>query len=331
MSPNLRRASVLAAVVALAGVSACARRPAAAPVVSGAEVIVDRSPGPMQLPIATRLGDDLKAIGLDPKDLPPLETLDAKTKRRLMTSFSESLGVPCNGCHAEGDFSVDTRRKRVAKRMYNELVRVLATTSGEAVFCDSCHQGAMFFLDRRDKAKVADFMIDGMVGKLKRVDGTDHDCATCHGDNPDFAFIARWKGAPAPDIDTHPPARRVEHATPVVPVPPPAPAAAAAARKKSAPPRQACGDKNNLCPLQVWMRTNISPAVVANDAGALAKALDRVAALSPDPSWDWSEISRRGAEAARRGDIDEARKSCRECHDAYKALWREKYRSKAVR
>jgi hypothetical protein len=321
---------LLVLVLLLATLAACAKpaSPVRAPVLEQAVVI--KTPGPMRPPVPTRLGRDLAALGLDPKNHPPIETLDIGTKRRLMKTFSQSLGVPCVGCHAEGDLAADTHRKRVAKRMYNELVRVLAMEDGQPVFCDSCHQGAMFFLDRRDKTKLADYMSDGMAGKMKRADGKDHDCATCHGDAPDFAFIAGWKREPAPDVDLHPaaPAQAPAGAEP------PSPSRAAAAPAKPRPvARKAmrdCGDKNNLCPLQKWMRKNVSPAVAANDAAALATALDRIAKLSPDPSWTWAEMSRTAADAARRGDIAEARKSCQGCHNAYKASWREKYRTRVV-
>jgi hypothetical protein len=323
---------VLVAATIASGLTACFSHGAAqAPSLSFAEPVVDKSPGPMRPPVPTQLGAELASLGLDPKKLPPIETLDPAVKRRLMRTFSRSLGVPCIGCHAEGDFAADTRRKRVAKRMYNELVRVLAMEDGQPVFCDSCHQGSTILLDRRDKNKLADFMSDAFVGKLARADGKDHDCATCHGDAPDFGFITRWKSEPAPDLVPPPrkqaapaaeaPAMSAEPTKQVTPPPRPA----------VAPVRKDCGDKNNLCPLQTWMRKNVSPAVVAGDTAALANALDRIAKFSPDPSWSWEEISRAAAAAARSGDMTEARKSCQACHNAYKAAWREKYRTRVVR
>ena len=115
---------------------------------------------------ASTMGDTLKAAGLDPANLPPIETLDPKTRLRVMRTFTESLGVACVDCHAGLDFAADTRRKRVAKRMWNEMTRVVAldsppagaTADAAAVYCDSCHQGDMFILDRRDKAKVTTFI-----------------------------------------------------------------------------------------------------------------------------------------------------------------------------
>jgi hypothetical protein len=325
--------------IALAGVLvACAPlvgAPEKAP--PAPEIVVPHAPGPMRPVHATKMGEAIAAIGLDPKDLPPLETIDAKRRLRLMRTFSDALGVPCVGCHARDDFAADTRRKRVAKRMWNEVVRVLALEGGEPVYCDSCHQGSMFVLDRRDKAKVSDFMSDVFVGTLKRQDGRDHGCETCHGDPPEFAFLTSWKSAPAPDLD--PPA--IAPATNVAAASIPAASSAeAAAQPPVAPPRPSsssrrapreCGEKKNPCPLQAWMRKNVAPAVAAKDAAAPAVALERVATFSPDASWSWAEMSRQAAAAARRGDLAEARKSCQGCHHTYKAEWNAKYRTRPVR
>ena len=149
---------------------------------------------------ASAFGAKLEAAGLDPKKLPPLESLDRHQKLKVMRTFTEALGATCTDCHAGLDWAADTRRKRVAKRMWNELTRVVALENGDAVYCDSCHQGAMFVLDRRDKAKLTTFMTDVYDAKLKRTDGGDHDCSTCHGDPPNLQFLTTWREQPAPDI-----------------------------------------------------------------------------------------------------------------------------------
>ena len=290
--------------------------------------------------VATRMAGRLEAMGLDPKNLPPLEQLDPARKRKLMKTFSDSLGVPCVGCHATGDFAADTRRKRVAKRMYNEIVRVLEMENGDPVFCDSCHQGVMFSLDRRDHDKLSSFMSDVFVDRLRRVDGRDHDCGTCHGDPPEFSFLAEWKSAPAPIWRARrPPPPRPPRAAAAVDLPAegtvssdaPPPARPPARKRAPAKVASACGDKKNPCPLQAWMRKNVATAVAAKDTAKLARALDRVATFSPDPSWSWAEMSRVAADAARRGDMAEARKSCQGCHHAYKREWVDTYRRRPVR
>ncbi len=136
---------------------------------------------------------ELRAAGLDPKNLPPLEKVDRQKLGKVMKTFSTALGIACVGCHDADDFHKPTARKRVAKRMWNDFVRVLATEDGSPVYCDSCHQGRLLALDRRNKKVVADYMDDIFVGKLKRTDGKEHDCGTCHGDPPEFHFLDDWK------------------------------------------------------------------------------------------------------------------------------------------
>jgi len=296
-------------------VAACAAEnveaPAPAPVTTAKRPV--RTPGPMSGVHATRMGEALAEVGLDVRDLPPLETLSSKQRMRVMKTFTESLGVPCVGCHAEEGFTADTKRKRVAKRMYNELVRVLAIDDKERspVFCDSCHDGTMFILDRREKRKVATYMAEVLVGKLRRVDGRDHDCGTCHEDGPDFRFVTTWKSMPAPEIDRSLPAARV----------PPDPAS-------YTPTTKACGQDLHLCPLQFWMRERVAPSFAAGDAKDVAVAMDEVAKYSPDASWKWGDLAHGAAEAARRGDLVAARESCQECHVKYKAEWRASHRTR---
>lgn len=275
----------------------------------------ERTPGPMADVRSTRMGPALAAVGLDVKDLPPLDTLSSAQRMRVMKTFSETLGTPCIGCHAEESFTADTKRKRIAKRMYNELARVLAMEDGGAVFCDSCHDGRMFVLDRRDRYAVATYMETKLVGKMKRIDGRDHDCGTCHGDPPDFAFLTSWRASRAPDID-----RTMTHEGPL---PPPADA--------WSPTTMACAKDGTLCPLQRWMRERVAPSLAGGMGEGLAAALEEVVRFSPSPEWRWEEIARAGANAARAGDFDGAAKACMQCHDAYKKTWRERYRTRGGR
>jgi len=324
-----------------------------------------RGAGPMHDPRASTMLTALKEAGLDPKNLPPLETLDKKQQLAVMKTFSASLGIACVDCHTNHEkFNADTRRKRAAKRMYNELTRLVSFENGDPVYCDSCHQGALFVLDRADKSKVSDYMSDHLVGKMKRTDGRDHDCGTCHGDPPDFNFVTAWKAKPAPDIELRPaikiaaaaplPSATTTAATPtpkptstqVAATPPPAPAPASTptttppspppttttTKTAKGPPSMGCGPKNDQCPLQAWMRQYIATAVSASDTNGLAKALDRVATMSPDPAWtSWVDISKKGADAARAGNMEEARKSCQGCHDAYKTKFRASFRNRGIK
>ena len=266
---------------------------------------------------ATRMTKRLADMGLDVRNLPPLEQLTAQQKQSVMRTFTETLGVPCLGCHAEERFDADTRRKRIAKRMYNEIVRVLALRDGEPVYCDSCHDGDMFMLDRRDTAKVTHHMNAVLVGQMTRIDGRPHDCTSCHGDPPDFKILTTWKLTTAPNIAAAGTPSASGLLTPHAP---------------EIGPRhpEDCGPKSELCPLQGLMVDQIANATVAKDAARLAGALDRVAAMSPDASWTWAAIARDGANAARSGDLPEAMKSCAACHAIYKAQWRDRYRTVKV-
>lgn len=262
---------LLVALCILSGAAALAAcgAPNAAPPLSSASAPRPPQPprgqGAMHEVRATEMSQALAAIGLDPKNLPPIESLDRVRKLRLMKTFTESLGIACVDCHAGLDFAADTRRKRVAKRMYNEITRVLALENGDPVYCDSCHQGSLFILDRRDRTKVAAFMSDVLVDKMKRVDDKDHACETCHGNPPEFTFLTAWRDKPAPDIDTAGGAASAaataaagatasgptEKPQPVGSKPgaaSPPPAAKGGAKRPAGP--RTCGDKSNLCPLQ---------------------------------------------------------------------------------
>lgn len=92
-----------------------------------------------------------------------------------------------------------------------------------------------------------------------------------------------------------------------------------------------CGDKKNPCPMQKWMQDNIGAQMADGNLGGVATGLDKAAALSPDPSWkEWAEISKKGADAARKGDKTGAKASCKACHDKFKQAYKDKYRARAV-
>ena len=96
----------------------------------------------------------------------------------------------------------------------------------------------------------------------------------------------------------------------------------------SADPAAACGSKENPCPLQKWMRANMGAALAANDLASLAQSLDKIASASPDASWTWTAIAKKGAQAARGGDLKAVKAACKSCHDAYKEPYKATYRTK---
>jgi hypothetical protein len=109
-----------------------------------------------------------------------------------------------------------------------------------------------------------------------------------------------------------------------------APAAQPAESKPSAPSKDfACGAKDNPCPMQKWMKANMAPAAANGDGAALNTALTYVAGHVP-PGFDkWAGIATEGAAAAKKGDIDAAKKSCKTCHDLYKTKYKEDMRDRA--
>jgi hypothetical protein len=137
---------------------------------------------PRMQPLApSTMAGDLLALGLDPMRLPLFEDLSPKQRRRLMSTFSRSLGFACTTCHQRDDYRLPTREKSIAVRMWNEFTRPYS--AGEnPVFCDSCHRGQGMYLDRRDKKAVSRYMTENFTDKLVRGDGKDVECSTCHGD-----------------------------------------------------------------------------------------------------------------------------------------------------
>ncbi|MDB5214374.1 MAG: hypothetical protein JWO86_2301 [Myxococcaceae bacterium] len=314
----MRIGGAIACLVIGAGLGACAAEPSRAPVAVAAEYKpAPHAPGPMQGVRATRMGGVLAAAGLDVKNLPPIEQLTPAQKQKVMRTFTETLGIPCLGCHAEDEFRADTRRKRIAKRMYNEMVRALTLRDGEPVYCDTCHDGTMYMLDRQDTAKLVKHMSETLVGQFARVDGRNHDCSTCHGEPPDYHMLTTWKGTTAPDIVSIAEPASATVLTPPLPD---------LGRREPAD----CGPHSEKCPLQRWMRGYVSIATSTDDVASLAIGLDRVALFSPDPTWSWESISRNGATAARAGDLATAKKSCATCHELYKTKWRASHRTRTA-
>jgi hypothetical protein len=110
------------------------------------------------------------------------------------------------------------------------------------------------------------------------------------------------------------------------PAAPPDPSPAAPSEKTFA-----CGDKDKgqpPCPTQKWMKENMAPAAASGDGPALAKALEYVAGKAPAGFTDWASISKNGADKAKAGDIDAAKKSCKACHDKYKDKYKNEVRDR---
>jgi hypothetical protein len=149
--------------------------------------------GEMKPIAASTMAADLQALGLDPKALPPLDKLEPDKLRRVMKTFTKSLGAVCTDCHVENDFRAPTPRKSIAARMWDHFVRDLAMEDGALVYCDSCHVGRLTpLLDRHDKKALSTWMEANYVDKMKKVDGKEHGCETCHGDPFEPKFLGSW-------------------------------------------------------------------------------------------------------------------------------------------
>lgn len=143
--------------------------------------------------VASQMLGELKDIGLDLEKLPPLSKLPPDKMRKVMKTFTKALGTTCNGCHDGNDFHKDTPHKRVATKMWDLYVRGLRMADQSPLYCDSCHGGKQEFLDRQDPKALGHWMQENFVAKLKRPDGKEHNCATCHGQPFEPKILAAWE------------------------------------------------------------------------------------------------------------------------------------------
>jgi soluble cytochrome b562 len=69
--------------------------------------------------------------------------------------------------------------------------------------------------------------------------------------------------------------------------------------------------------------------VLNGDAKPLAGLFDTTKAKGKPEFSNWNAISDKGKAAAAKGDLDGAKATCKECHDAYRNDYKTKYGSKA--
>ena len=65
------------------------------------------------------------------------------------------------------------------------------------------------------------------------------------------------------------------------------------------------------------------------DARATAIMFETTAAMGPPEFAEWKEISKKGAKAARRGDLLAVKAACKSCHEKYQDTYKTKYGSAA--
>lgn len=81
-------------------------------------------------------------------------------------------------------------------------------------------------------------------------------------------------------------------------------------------------------PMKAWMKEKLQPAKASGDYKKVITLLGAMATKNPDQAAfpDWKKYSDQGIEAAKKEDKEALNKSCSACHNAYKKLYKEKYR-----
>lgn len=159
----------------------------------------------------------------------------------------------------------------------------------------------------------------GLLVAFCAISCADRVAATDAGLPAASATADATEGKPAPpEASTAPKgAPSAAESSAAVAAPPEASASAVPAAKQFA-----CGAKEKPCPMQGWMKRVMAPAASAGEGPALASALTYVAKHVP-PGFDtWAAISNEGVKKAKAGDVDGAKASCKQCHDAYKAQYK---------
>jgi len=154
--------------------------------------------------------------------------------------------------------------------------------------------------------------------------------SACSKDEPPTPPAPSAAVSVAPAVPSVPPSATASAAPSVSASATPTPSTSSSAR-----PAATCGDKPlPACPLAAWMKGNTSPAMTAQDFGALATALEKIVTFAPagvaPPYTNWVSISRDGADAARAQSLDGVKASCRGCHNQYKDRYRKEMRDRPI-
>ncbi len=79
------------------------------------------------------------------------------------------------------------------------------------------------------------------------------------------------------------------------------------------------------------MQKYAQPAMQTNDAAKVGAVLEQIAKMAPPGAYPkWETISADGAAAGKSGDFAAAKASCRTCHDAYKAKYKNDDRARRI-
>jgi hypothetical protein len=83
------------------------------------------------------------------------------------------------------------------------------------------------------------------------------------------------------------------------------------------------------------MEDHLQAALDAKDLPALAKALTRVPAFAPEPSWNagaqgWAPLAERAVDAAKQADVAATQAACKACHKAWRSKYKQTFRTRPI-
>jgi hypothetical protein len=78
------------------------------------------------------------------------------------------------------------------------------------------------------------------------------------------------------------------------------------------------------------MKENMKPAFDQKDMARLTQTFETVAAHPPAGFTGWDTIAKKGADAARQGDMATVKAECKACHDELRSRFRQELRDKAL-
>jgi hypothetical protein len=133
---------------------------------------------------------------------------------------------------------------------------------------------------------------------------------------------SRDSGAPKPSIENPAPSATM------VAIPSSAVSTAQVSWADASEPAPPAADAG-AAPLRAWMKREMGPAFGARKLPETAALLDQVAAHKLKGLPNWASIAKDGAAAARAGNYDAVKASCRTCHEQYKAKYIETSRALA--
>lgn len=96
------------------------------------------------LPVCAQPPQDAPRKQAEPAPPRNLKILKADDLRPTMRIFASSLGVHCDFCHVQGDFSSDENPKKATARMMLTLAHDVNATFPDGkthVTCYTCHRG----------------------------------------------------------------------------------------------------------------------------------------------------------------------------------------------